>query len=210
MKRTPLTLAIALACALAPLGAVAQETAGAGRFEIGAFPGGGIFFTKGDSANEPKFGNYPLGATFALNLNRLVGLEGEVGGNLGRKQSLVFNGTTLTKQKTPSMWMYQANVVATPGGNDRALVPFVTAGIGGLTMCDCNREDVATLGVTGNSAHLTGNVGGGLKWFSANHWGARADYRFFAVKSADAAPEFFGQTDTRYGHRIYGGMLLTY
>lgn len=210
MKRTTLVLASALVCAVIPLGAAAQETAGAGRVEIGAFPGGGMFFTKGDSANEPKFGNYPLGASFAWNLNRMIGLEAEVGGNLGREQSLDFQGATLSKQKTPSMWMYQANVVANPMGNDRALVPFVTAGLGGLTMCDCNREDVARLGVTENSTHVTGNIGGGLKWFSANHWGLRADYRLFAVKSNDTAPEFFGKTDTRFGHRLYAGILLTY
>ena len=39
---------------------------------------------------------------------------------------------------------------------------------------------------------------------------ARADYRFFAVKGTDTAPEFFAHTATRYGHRVYGGILLTY
>ena len=35
----------------------------------------------------------------------------------------------------------------------------------------------------------------------------RGDYRFVAVRSKDDAPSFFGQ-DTRYGHRIYGGVVI--
>jgi hypothetical protein len=39
--------------------------------------------------------------------------------------------------------------------------------------------------------------------------GIRADYRFIGIKSKDGAPAFFGLTETRYGHRIYGGIVLT-
>lgn len=53
MKRTTLTVTIAFACALVPLGATAQETAGAGRVEIGAFPDYRLFAVKStDSAPE--------------------------------------------------------------------------------------------------------------------------------------------------------------
>ena len=64
------------------------------------------------------------------------------------------------------------------------------------------------LGVTDNTTFLTGNVGGGLKWYAPNgRWGLRADYRFIAVQSKDDAPEFFGR-DTRYGHRVYAGIVV--
>jgi hypothetical protein len=45
-----------------------------------------------------------------------------------------------------------------------------------------------------------------VKWYRGR-WGARADYRFTAVKSRDDAPVVFGR-ETRYGHRIFGAVLL--
>ncbi len=71
-------------------------------------------------------------------------------------------------------------------------------------------SDVANLGVTTTETYFTGNAGGGLKWFAARHWGLRADYRLFIIRNKDAAPLFFGQEDLRYGHRVYGGVVLTY
>jgi hypothetical protein len=38
--------------------------------------------------------------------------------------------------------------------------------------------------------------------------GLRTDYRFVIIGSSDAAPAFFGQ-ETRYGHQIYGGVILS-
>jgi hypothetical protein len=47
---------------------------------------------------------------------------------------------------------------------------------------------------------------GGLKWY-AGRWGLRGDYRFIAVPSKDEASAFFGN-DARYGHRVYGAVML--
>src|SRR5258706_304400 len=60
--------------------------------------------------------------------------------------------------------------------------------------------------IPGGGTFFTSNVGGGVNWY-AGRWGLRGDYRFIAVQSKDDAPDFFGQ-ETRYGHRIYGGVLL--
>ena len=73
--------------------------------------------------------------------------------------------------------------------------------IGGLTLFE-----TLPLGISGNDTFLTSNVGGGVKWFNGR-WGLRADYRFVAVRSKDDAPAFFGQ-ETRYGHRVYAGVLI--
>jgi len=79
----------------------------------------------------------------------------------------------------------------------------VTGGIGGLTM-----YDRAEFGVASTETFLTGNVGGGLKWYAPNgRWGLRGDYRFLAVRSNDSAPAFFGQ-QTQYGHRVYGAVII--
>jgi hypothetical protein len=64
----------------------------------------------------------------------------------------------------------------------------------------------ASLGINGTETYLTGNVGGGLKWY-AGRWGLRADYRFIGVQSKDNVSAFFGQ-ETRYGHRVYGAVIL--
>ncbi len=78
-----------------------------------------------------------------------------------------------------------------------------------MTLLDVTGEQAPETGLTRNETYLTGNVGGGLKWFASRHVGVRADYRFFMVKSKDTAPSFFGRED-RWGHRVYGGLLLTY
>jgi len=55
------------------------------------------------------------------------------------------------------------------------------------------------LGVTKDQTFLTGNVGGGVKWYAPNNrWGLRGDYRFQVTRSKDDAPAFFGarQRDT--------------
>lgn len=189
--------------------AYSQEVgAGAGRIEVSAFPGGGIFFTESANGTEPDFGNYALGASFTLNVNRWVGVEGEVGGGLGMRQNLTFNQVTFNEQKTPHMLGYTGNLVVNPAGSDHAFVPYATGGFGGLTMF--NTSDVEALGIPNNVTYYTGNVGGGLKWFSRHHVGVRGDYRFITVRNKDTAPLFFGQTENRYGHRVYGGIVLTY
>src|SRR5207244_3526851 len=86
---------------------------------------------------------------------------------------------------TPHMLAYNGNVVAHPRGNNYPVVPYVTGGIGGLTMFD--RDSVHQLGLTRNETFFSGNVGGGLKWFSSRGWGVRGDYRFFAIKGKDDA-----------------------
>jgi opacity protein-like surface antigen len=180
--------------------AYAQETTpGPGTLEVTVVPGGGTFFTSGNRG--PSFGSYDLGAGLTYNINRIVGIEGEVGGTLGVSQDLQFGGLT-SNQKSPNLLNYTANVVvAAP--THTSVVPYATAGIGGLTLFDR-----PALGIIGDETFLTGNVGGGLKWYASNgRWGLRGDYRFLAVRSNDDAPAFFGQ-ETRYGHRVYGAVII--
>jgi hypothetical protein len=199
---------VLFAVAVLGVGAVyAQERAGAGRVEIGAFPGGGMFFTQSTQGNEPEFGNYALGGSVTVNLSRWIGIEGEGGGSVGLHQSFSVAGNTFTETRTPGIYSYSGNVVVHPAGSDRAIVPYATAGLGGLTMCPCG--GVENLGITNYETFLAGNVGAGLKFFSTRHVGVRGDYRFFMVKSKDTAPVFFG-TENRYGHRVQAGWVFTY
>ena len=177
----------------------AQEVAdGPGRAEITFIPGGAIFFTQNDDASAPSFGNYNLGGAVAYNINRFVGIEGEIGSSLGISQSLDFGYSNSVR--TPDMLTYSGNVVfALPSGS--SVVPYVTGGVGGLSLF--SRE---SLGISATETLFTGNVGAGVKWF-AGAWGLRADYRFIGAPSKDDTSAFFG-TEPRYGHRAYGAVLL--
>ena len=180
--------------------AYAQETVpGPGAVVVTIVPGGATFFTEGKNTKGPSFGDYGLGAGVGVDFNRYVGVEGEVSGALGVAQDLNFSGVT-SNLKTPNLLNYSGNLVVS-APNHSAFVPYATGGVGGLTLFD-----KAPLGINTTETFLTGNVGGGLKWFNGR-WGLRADYRFIAVRSKDDAPIFFGQ-ETRYGHRVYGGVLI--
>lgn len=202
------TLVFAFAAILSAPVTYAQEGVGAGRIEVSAFPGGGVFFGSSGSEAEPGFGNYTVGAAFTWNFNRWLGVEGELGNAVGVTQTLDFEGATLTRQHSPCFFAYSGNAVVHPFGNDRALVPYATAGLGGLRMFDT--DEVANLGINSSTNYFTGNLGGGAKWFASRHWGARADYRVMIVNDNVNAPAFFGRAGVRYGHRVYGGLLFTY
>jgi hypothetical protein len=199
MTRTVATFLVILGV-LGPTAALAQESRpAAGAVEVTVIPGGSTFFQKGKDTREPSFGNYDIGGALAVNFNRFVGVEGEVAGSLGISQGLEFP-TVQRDLKSPNMLEYSGNLVLS-AANRSSVVPYVTGGIGGLSIFDRTALNIAN-----TKTFLTGNVGGGLKWY-AGRWGLRADYRFLAVRSQDDAPQFFGR-ETRYGHRLYGGVIL--
>ena len=199
MKRLIATL-IAAVAVLGTSSAYAQEyTPGPGSVVVTLIPGGATFFTEGKETNGPSFGNYDLGAGVAVHVNRFVAIEGEVSGALGIAQDLTLSSGT-SSLKTPNLLNYSGNLVVS-AANKSSVVPYVTGGVGGLSLFQ--REAV---GIQDTETFLTGNAGGGVNWY-AGRWGLRGDYRFIAVRSKDDAPAFFGQ-ETRYGHRVYGGVLL--
>jgi opacity protein-like surface antigen len=167
--------------------------------EITVIPGGGVVFLESADAAAPSFGSYQLGAAVAYNVNRFIGIEGEVGGSLGVSQSLDFGYTD--DVRTPDMLTYTGNVVAAvPTGT--SVVPYATAGVGGLSLF--SREE---FGVDDTETLFTTNVGGGIKW-NPGRFGLRADYRFIAIPSRDSVSAFGFGTEARYGHRVYGAVIL--
>ena len=195
-----IAVAVAFASVLGASQAHAQESvAGPAPVVVTIIPGGATFFTEGKDTNGPSFGNYDLGAGVTVNVNRFVGVEGEVSGSLGISQDLPYSGQT-SNLRTPNFLSYSGNLVIS-AANKSSVIPYVTGGIGGLSLFE-----KPTLGIIGTDTFLTSNVGAGVKWF-AGRWGLRGDYRFIAVQSKDEAPAFFGQ-ETRYGHRVYGGILV--
>ncbi len=192
--------------------AVAQqvtfENAGAGRVEIGAIPAGGVMFVKSDNGAQPKFDQYVIGASVTGNANNYVGIEGDLTFALGRRQNLDFADFSLADQKTPNLWSYNVSLIVNPAGKNRVLVPYLAGGLGALTLL--NGPDTSNIGLTTNQTYFTTNVGAGLRWFPMPHWGLRGDYRFFVIDSHDTAPSFFGLTEGRHAHRVYGSIVFTY
>jgi opacity protein-like surface antigen len=167
--------------------------------EITLIPGGGTVFVENTNASAPKFGSYQVGGAVAYNFNRVFALEGEFGSSIGIKQDLDFGFSR--DVRTPDMLTYSGNVVVSVPNNS-SVVPYVTGGVGGLSLL--SREG---LGVNDTETLFTTNVGGGVKWY-AGRWGLRADYRFIAVPSRDNVSAFGFGPETRYGHRVYGGLVL--
>ena len=163
-------------------------------------PGGWTFFPS--KGGEPQFGNYNFGGAFAYNFTRVIGVEGEVGGSIGVSQDLNMV-SSLLHAKTPNMFGYTGDVVVNLPGH--SVVPYASAGVGGLTLY---QRDV--LAIFNSDTFLTGNVGGGVKWYApGGRWGLRGDYRFQAVQSKDDAPEFFGQeAQCESPAFIYGALII--
>jgi Outer membrane protein beta-barrel domain len=179
--------------------AYAQEPEAPGFVEVTYMPAGAAFVTsKGDS---PSFGNYGFGTAATFNINRFIGIEGELASMIATSSDLQF-GDLPSNVKAPNMLGYTGNVIVSPW-TGHSVVPYASGGVGGLTMFERPR-----VGVFSDETFLTGSVGGGAKWYAPNkRWGLRGDYRFVATKSKDDAPEFFGR-ETRYIHRVYGGVII--
>lgn len=170
-----------------------------GTVEVTYMPAGAAFFASKDAS--PSFGNYGFGSGVAFNVNRHIGIEGEIASMIATTSDLQF-GDLNSDIKAPNMLSYTANIVVSPWVTN-AVVPYVTGGVGGLTMFER-----PALGIRNDETFLSGNVGGGIKWYAPNNrWGIRGDYRFGATRSKDDAPTFFGR-ETRYVHRVYAGVII--
>ncbi|MGE3508959.1 MAG: outer membrane protein [Vicinamibacterales bacterium] len=198
LNKTRMAMAVIVTTLIA--GTAHAQQADIPRVEIGILPAGATVFTEGDNG-EPSFATYAVAGSVTVNANRFIGIEGEIGGNLGIEQDLDFPAGTVSAQP-PHMLSYTGNVVIHPVGRDRGVAPYVTGGIGGLTLFE--RTEV---GVADNTTFFAGTVGGGLKVDLTDGLGLRVDYRFIPVASQDDAPAFFGR-GTRYGHRIAGGVTI--
>jgi hypothetical protein len=185
-----------------------DSTVPQGRVQVTAIPAGVTYFSGGSETDEPSFTHYELGGAVTININRHFALEGEVTSSIGAAQD--FEASTFTEDlEAPHVLQYAGNVIFyAPTGT--SVTPYVTGGAGALTFFE--RPE---LGIYDTTSFFAGNVGGGLKWYADRRWGVRVDYRFLAVRSNDIdvpsdtrvrAP-FFGR-ETRFGHRVYGGIII--
>jgi len=138
--------------------AQAQETTpGPGVVEVTIVPGGVGFVTSKNG--EPSFGNYGFGFATTYNINRIVGVEGEVAALISTSSDLQF-GDLNSHTKAPNFLNYNVSGVVTAARFGPSAV-YAAGGIGGLTMFER-----AGLGVADDNTFLVGNVGGGVKWYA--------------------------------------------
>jgi hypothetical protein len=186
---------------LAAVPAFAQEVApGPGTVEVTIIPGGATFFMSKGAG--PEFGNYTYGGALAVNFNRYVGIEGEVGGTVGIVQDLTFRGST-ANLKTPNTLTYNGNVVVnatTDWSRDRAVRDGWRRG----------SDDVRARG-TGHQRHADVSHRQCRRRREVvciqRPVGTACRLPIHPVRSKDDAPDFFSQ-DTRYGHRVYGAVVI--
>lgn len=198
MKRFILAASVLAFIAVARPALAQEAQTGPARAEVTVIPAGVLMFTENTDASAPSFNNYQLGGAVTYNINRFLGVEGEVASSIGISQSLDFGYPSTVR--TPDVLSYSGNVVLSiPSGS--SIVPYVTGGVGGLSLF--SRE---AFGIDDTETRFASNIGGGVKWY-AGRWGLRGDYRFVAVPSVDETSAFFG-TDARYGHRVYGAVML--
>jgi hypothetical protein len=197
--------------------ASAQDaTIGAGKIELGGFPGGGTFFTGGDDNTEVNFNVYTAGGGITYYLNPKAAVEAEMTGSVGWAQDVFYHNAKVIHVQMPGVWSWSGNVLFFPQGTTGKRVPFyITGGIGALSLQSRVPTkqfgyDVDTVGWQTFTAE---NIGGGIKIFraaDAPNWGFRVDYRLLLINSKSGAPAFFAQSKGRTGHRVYIGMLYTW
>src|SRR6266542_2294954 len=118
----------------------AQEpTPGPGVVEVTIVPGGVGFVTSKNGA--PSFGNYGFGFATTYNINRVVGVEGEIAALISTVSDLQF-GDLNSHTKAPNFLNYNVNAIVTAARFGPSAV-YAAGGVGGLTMFER-----AGLGVT--------------------------------------------------------------
>jgi len=154
-------MAVALVAATGTV-AAAQEAGtiaapGAQGIEVSVAPVGGIWFAQPSNTLAPKFSDYNLGGSITGNVNKWIGIEGDVAYAVGARQDLAFSSVSLLNQKTPNLLEYSGNVMYNPLGSDRAIAPYVVGGVGAMTMF--NTAGAANLGLTLVVCFLAGLLG---------------------------------------------------
>ena len=205
-----LTVAILLAGSAV---AAAQDVGspGAGRLEVGGFPGGGLWLGGGDNNTEVSFNNYDFGGGATWYLNSNTALEADAAFGLGLSQNVNYRNNVVYRVQMPHTLGTNGNILFFPGGSARRLAGYVTGGAGMLTLF--SRTAASRLfGLTENESFVATNVGGGVKIFRRDdyrNWGFRIDYRLMMVNKKSDAVALFAQSKRRTGHRFYIGMLYT-
>jgi hypothetical protein len=194
-------------------GVSAQEPGdfGAGKLEVGGFPGGGLWFVGGDDNTEVDFNNYDFGGGATWYFSPVVAVEAEAAFGLGISQNVNYQNREVHRIQMPHTLSTGGNIVIFPAGSAKRVSGYVTGGVGTMTLYS-RTASALVFGLTEHETFFTTNVGGGVKIFrrgDAANWGFRIDYRILLVNDNSDAAALFAQSKGRTGHRFYIGMLYT-
>ena len=193
--------------------ASAQETGppGAGKIEVGGFPGGGLWLTGGDDNTEVDFNAYDFGGYASWYLHPMFAIEGEADFGLGLSQNISYQNATVYRVQMPHTLQISGDAVFFPMGTVRRVAPYVAGGVGAMTLY--SRTAASRLfGLTDDENFMATNVGGGIKIFRRGdhiNWGFRIDYRILMINEDSDAVPLFAQSKGRTGHRFYIGLLYS-
>jgi hypothetical protein len=210
-KTFKVILTVAILVAGSAVASAQDQAPGAGRLEVGGFPGGGLWLAGGDDKTEVNFNNYDFGGDATWYVNPKAAIEAEAFFGLGLSQNVNYQNKIVYRVQMPHTLGTSGNIMIFPGGSARRVAGYVTGGAGMLTLF--SRTAAARLfGLTQNESFVTTNVGGGVKLFRRGdyrNWGFRIDYRVLMVNKKSDTVALFAQSKRRTGHRFYIGMLYT-
>ena len=141
---------------------------------------------KAKDTQGPSFGNYELGgASRSTSIATSASKAKSAARSASRRICSSPAGTS--NLKTPTLLNYSGNLVVS-APNRSSVVPYVTGGVGGLTLFDDGgARHQRHRDVPHRQRRRRREV------VCNGRWGLRGDYRFIAVQSKDDAPAFFGQ-----------------
>ena len=132
--------------------------------------------------------NYGLGGGVEVNFNRYVGVEGEVTGGAWDHAGPDFTERHVEPEDAEPAQLQQQRGRSAANRLDRAIRDRRHRRVDAFRQRHARRYHTDTF--------LTGNVGGGVKWFnSSGRWGLRGDYRFVTVKSRRCRAELLRTRD---------------
>ena len=125
---------VALVASCAVASAQEQRAPGAGKLEVGGFPGGGLWLAGGDDNTEVNFNNYDFGGGATWYLSPITAIEAEAAFGLGVSQNVDYKQRTVYRIQMPHTLTTSGNIVIFPGGSARRVAGYVTGGVGALTL----------------------------------------------------------------------------
>jgi hypothetical protein len=213
----PLFACIWLTAMLTASVAAAQEIIDAPiRLEIGGTPGGGLFFTGGDSDTEANFNVYTFSANADYYLTQKVAVEGEYMFGNGWGQDIVYRNGLLIGQQTPFSHAFTGAVLFYPKGATGTRLPFyIGGGVGMMSLAA--RPSTKKIGYdpegNGSESFTISRIGAGMKiprGTSAPNWAFRIDYRLMFINANDGAPAFFASSKSRTAHQVQFGIQYAF
>ena len=148
-----IALVLVAGCAVAS----AQEGPGAGKMEVGGFPGGGLWLVSGNDNTEVNFNNYGNGFGTSFYVNPRVAIEVEAAYGLGLAQGVNYHNKEVFHVQVPNTLGISGNVVIFPGGSARQVAGCVTGGAGMFTLF--SRNSTKQFGITSAESFASFNVG---------------------------------------------------